>query len=133
MYATLKLKQAFVKMFFYLVNNYLACYKIEGSFSESGNLAEAMFNFEYYLSLVDDESRPFMTEFCKTHNFCNFIERSCRANKEHDLYFFKEGIKLCSEKREKVLAAQMRAVEEQTLQNYKDVSSCNEVACYVFA
>eukprot|EP00826_Nyctotherus_ovalis_P035285 TRINITY_DN3019_c0_g2_i2.p2 TRINITY_DN3019_c0_g2~~TRINITY_DN3019_c0_g2_i2.p2 ORF type:complete len:131 (-),score=39.51 TRINITY_DN3019_c0_g2_i2:47-439(-) len=124
MYATLKLKQAFVKMFFYLVNNYLACYKNEESCSEAGNLAEAMFNFEYYLSLADDENRSFMTEFCKTQGFCNFIERSCRANKEHDLFFFKEGIKLCSEKRENVLAAQMKAIEEQALQNLSLIHIC---------
>ena len=46
-----------------------------------------------------------MTELCKTQGFHNFIEKSHNAKEEkNEMVFFKEGIKLCSEKGNMALA-----------------------------
>lgn len=117
-------------MFFYLINNYLICYKKE-QLSEGHKLAEEIFDFDQYLSLVNEQNKPFMTEFCKTQGFHNFIERSCRVEKEQtDLFFFNEGIRLCSERGDKDLTMQMKIIANRLLNNSKDVSFNNKALAY---
>jgi hypothetical protein len=106
-------------MFFYLINNYLICYKTEERFSEGNNIAATVFNFDLYLSLFDEESKPFMMEFSKTQGFCNFIEKSYKE--DNDLSFFKQAIKLCSQDKGELLASQMKMIEDQLLHSYRNV------------
>ena len=116
---TLRLKQSFLNMFFCLVNNYLICYKKN---VENGLLAKDIFDFEQYLSFFDEESKEFMKELCKTQGFQNFIEQSYRAKEEkNDTLFFKEGVRLCSEKGNKELAMQVKKIAEQLILNNKTV------------
>ena len=106
-------------MFLYLINNYLTCYKNEKKLSECNNLAGTIFDFNTYLSLFDEERKPFMTEFCKTQGFCNFIERSYKAS--NDLFFFKQAVKLCSLNKGELLATQIKIIENQLLYSHKNV------------
>lgn len=120
--ATLRLKQSFLNLFFCLVNNYLMCYRKRADVGEEGLLAKDMFDFEGYLSRFDGESRPFMKELCKTQGFQNFIEKSYTAKEEkNDTLFFKEGIKLCSERGDKALAIQVKRIAERLIQSSRNV------------
>lgn len=110
-------------MFFCLINNYLICYK-EGV-KESGKqcIAKEVFDFEKYLSFFDEQTRPFMNEFCKTQGFHTFIEKSLNARKEkNEILFFQQGVSLCSKKGDKALAIQVKKIKDQLLQNNRSVN-----------
>lgn len=91
--------------------------------SDENLIANDIFNFEEYLSFFDKESKEFMKELCKTQGFQNFIEKSYRAKEEkNDTLFFKEGIRLCSEKGNKQLAIQVKKIAVQLILNNKTVT-----------
>ena len=84
-------------------------------------MAKEIFDFDRYLSFFDEQTKPFMKEFCKTQGFQNFIERSLDNTEKNDILSFKEGVELCAEKGKNAITLQMKKINDRLLYYNKNV------------
>jgi len=112
---SLKLKENFFILYIKLLNGYL-------KFFTKNNENNLIFDYQKYEGSLEINKKPFLTQFIKTHNFTNFIEKTAESvQQKNEISFFVEGEKIYQNSGEKALDVEISKISQRLLYNYKNV------------